>query len=347
MAYSTARLERYLDTVDRFLDVDSSRIREASNGDQYLTFKVTTRNARQERLEDKILTSINNAVDPDAYGVDTGSTGGRHTSTYTVILDKSNHDIDLISGRYRGYYNDVAGISERDADHATRPGYPTPYLIDGVHFKVDAPHATVLGQSIGDWTADWWTWGFQSPAQLVVPPNGPPIIEGNPFTDATGDFAGLNNGGPVFFVAGTFGGTAERTFNVPEGKPLLIPLVNFIANRFDTDIPTDVKLQKAEINQELAGIKDTITGLFAEIDGIPVQNLGLHYEETDFFSLGRARPDTLATVFGAPVGDDLYPSKSIGNWLMVEHLSPGEHTLHFGGSIDGTTVSVTDHIYII
>src|SRR4051794_29915191 len=151
MAYSTARLDKYLDYVDRFLDVDRLGIKEAPNGDQYLTFKVTTTNVRQEHLESKILTHLNNAVDPDAYGVYTGPTGGKHTSTYTVILDESNHDIDLISGRYRDFYNDLAGISLKDAQHATQPGYPTPYLIDGVPFKIDAPHATVLGQSIGNW----------------------------------------------------------------------------------------------------------------------------------------------------------------------------------------------------
>src|SRR4051812_24598422 len=98
MAYNVARLERYLDYVDTFLDVDKGAIKEAPNGDRYVEFKVTTHNAVQDGLERKVLGHVNHAVDPDPYGVYTGPTGGRHTSTYTVILDKSNHDIDLIGG---------------------------------------------------------------------------------------------------------------------------------------------------------------------------------------------------------------------------------------------------------
>ena len=53
--------------------------------------------------------------------------------------------------------------SNGDAAHATLPGYPTPYFIDGLSVKIDKPNATVLGQSIAAWTADWWTWTLQAP----------------------------------------------------------------------------------------------------------------------------------------------------------------------------------------
>lgn len=340
-------MERFLDYVDAFLDIDKLGIEEAPNGDRYLEFEVTTDNAFEERLERKVLGHINDAVDPDPYGIYTGPTGGRNTSTYTFVLDKSNNDFDLFSGGYDTYRNDVSGISEGDAAHAIRPGFPTPYLIDGMPFKVYDPHSTVLGQSIAEWTAEWWTWGFQAPARLVTQPDGSVTIEGNPLTDTTGEHANMDNDGPVFFVAGTFGGEVERSFTVPEGKPLLIPLVNYIVAKFADEQNGDVELQKAEIEKDLAPIRDTITDLFAEIDGIPIQNLGVHYEETDFFKMGPARAGTLNEVFGAPLDDDLYPSKSIGNWLMVDYLSPGEHTLHFGGTIDGTPVDITDNIYIL
>jgi hypothetical protein len=48
--------------------------------------------------------------------------------------------------------------------------------------------------------------------------------------DTTGAFAGVDNNRPVFFIAGTFStgdaaGAADRTFDVPAGKPLLIPML--------------------------------------------------------------------------------------------------------------------------
>src|SRR3954453_10844196 len=71
----------------------------------------------------------------------------------------------------------------------------------------------VAGRSIGEYTADWWQWalGFTAP--------------NDPFTDPDGTKANLNQSGPVFFVAGNSGGTTTRSFNVPAGKHLLVPLL--------------------------------------------------------------------------------------------------------------------------
>ena len=78
-------------------------------------------------------------------------------------------------------------------------------------------NSVVAGQSIADWTAAWWSWVWQSPAASYPP------------ADPNGIFANQNNNGPVFFIAGTTGTTtsATRSFNVPFGRPLLIPMINF------------------------------------------------------------------------------------------------------------------------
>src|SRR2546423_6015845 len=67
------------------------------------------------------------------------------------------------------------------------------------------------GKSYGAWAASWWQWAFSIPEAY------------NPVTDTTGAFAGVGQSGPVWFVAGTFGGSAERTFTVPAGKGLFLP----------------------------------------------------------------------------------------------------------------------------
>jgi len=38
------------------------------------------------------------------------------------------------------------------------------------------------------------------------------------------------------------------------------------------------------------------------------------------------------TSLGVPAGAELFPSKAAGYWLMIDGLSPGPHTLRFGGS---------------
>ena len=48
------------------------------------------------------------------------------------------------------------------------------------------------------WTSKWWQWAYSVPADV------------NPITDTTGKNCGQGQKGPVWFLAGTTGGTAER-----------------------------------------------------------------------------------------------------------------------------------------
>ena len=66
------------------------------------------------------------------------------------------------------------------------------------------PGSTVVGKTIGEWTAEWWKWAFSQ------------SVPNDAFTDATGANANVGQSGPVFFVAGTTGGTATREFTVPK-----------------------------------------------------------------------------------------------------------------------------------
>src|SRR3954470_21116236 len=68
------------------------------------------------------------------------------------------------------------------------------------------------GQSYGQWAVAWWQWALSVPAAS------------NPVADTTGEFAGEGQSGPVWFVAGTFQNSAERSFTVPAGKALLMPV---------------------------------------------------------------------------------------------------------------------------
>ncbi len=73
----------------------------------------------------------------------------------------------------------------------------------------------------------------------------------NPVEDNTGKFCGLGQSGPVWFLAGTFGGTVERTCTIPAGKALFYPLVNSIW--IDCPPPsTDAELTDAEVGWILA-----------------------------------------------------------------------------------------------
>ena len=194
-------------------------------------------------------------------------------------------------------------------------------------YDVLAPDAAVAGKSIADWTAAWWTWALQAPAAH------------DPIADTSGADAHVNNDGPVFFVAGSYGfGPLTRSFDVPAGRPLLVPLLNL----FDTEPAIlDSKYPGVTLadRQNAAGILvgdwlasvDT-SSLFASIDGNAVANPSQYLEVTGLFSMGPALAGSVVEGFGIVAGDVLDPTKSGGYWLMIEGLTLGAHTLHLGGT---------------
>ena len=71
--------------------------------------------------------------------------------------------------------------------------------------RVLPPQSHPHGKTYGEWAAAWWQWALSIPEAQ------------NPVADATGEFAGLGQSGPVWFLAGTFGNSAERTVTIPAG----------------------------------------------------------------------------------------------------------------------------------
>jgi hypothetical protein len=178
------------------------------------------------------------------------------------------------------------------------------------------PHSVVAGKTIGAWTADWWNWG------------GSFLRDTNPIFDRTGQFANLNQSGPVFFVGGsrsTEPQPVDRTFNVPGDKYLLIPLINWVVgNGVDDPAFPDTR---AEARAVTTGTISPAQ-LFFEVDGVPITGLASHREETpDFFTI------TVADNFPAIGPPGTYTDGfADGYWVMLAPLGGESHVLHFGGT---------------
>src|SRR3954452_21657178 len=181
-------------------------------------------------------------------------------------------------------------------------------------------HATVVGASIGEWTARWWQWAGAIPAaQNPVLDNGP--VE-------------LNQSGPVFYLPGS-GSTAPVTrtqVHVTSGKYLLFPMVNFI----DANVPQAP--WEGTITEEralLGGVLDTTMDLTATIDGQSVGGNLLTHREVDPFANGflvnMPEDNPFFPGYGIPAGE--YQSISDGYWLMVAPLSNGNHRIHFSSRV--------------
>src|SRR5215472_7958484 len=89
-----------------------------------------------------------------------------------------------------------------------------------------------------------------------------------PLDDTTGALANANNNGPVFYVAGNSGRTANRSFTVNEGTPLLFAVLNRAWIQYS--VPLE--------NQLAADFYAGTVSLNATIDGVPVSNLASYAE---------------------------------------------------------------------
>src|SRR5262245_47401786 len=77
---------------------------------------------------------------------------------------------------------------------------------------VAPPTASPHGKTYGEWAAEHsrWLW----PIPLGV----------NPGRDLDGSQCAINQDGPVWFLAGTFGGSVSRNCTIPAGKAIFFPL---------------------------------------------------------------------------------------------------------------------------
>jgi hypothetical protein len=195
------------------------------------------------------------------------------------------------------------------------------------------PGSTPYGLSYGEWTARWWQWALSIPADR------------NPLTDTTGEFCDEGQGGPVWFYAGTFGNSAERTCTVPAGKAIFMPVFNWVfgAGVFDCDptvpgVPCDVPSLRAAAaaNTEAAEI------LEVTIDGVSVQNVR-DYRAFSPQPFSLTYPEN--SVVGVPSGT-YSPNVADGYWLMLSPLSKGGHTLRVHVRAPGTIFGLIEYTVV-
>jgi hypothetical protein len=177
----------------------------------------------------------------------------------------------------------------------------------------------LFGNTYGEWTSKWWQWALS-------------ISTGkNPLEDKTGANCPIGQNGPVWFLAGTFGGSADRTCNVPPGKAIMFPVYNAECSYAEyPQYKTESELRNCAKDQA-----DKVTGLDASIDGIVIDNLKQKYRvQSPLFDFILPNNNVLGTSAG--------PSKAVsdGYWVILQPLSPGKHDVRFSGSaVDFTSTA--------
>jgi hypothetical protein len=179
------------------------------------------------------------------------------------------------------------------------------------------PADAIAGHSQEEWSRAWWQWA------------GSFDNKDSPVADRSGALCDRRQNGDVWFLAGTYGTRRTvRTCAVPRGKYLFFPLINYVVMPSSSQIP----LSCDRAARVAASMTDDPTALILEVDGVRVENLAVHRQATiECFDLGALTRDKI----------HVFPSAANGYYVMLRPLSPGRHTLNFGGALPSMLQAVT------
>ena len=229
------------------------------------------------------------------------------------------------------------------------------------------PSSLVYGKTYGEWSVAWWQWAFSSPFSQSA------------LNDATGARCGVGQGGRVWFLGGVFNssGTVVRDCTVPSWAALFIPILNGEWDQVGYDTPQTEQQLRATVGTLI----DHSTGMYMTVDGRPLVDLAAYRTRSAPFTYTMSATDNLyglncsatfppvcvdgsgqtvpfpglictggpnSRCTAAPVAPGYPGAVGDGYYVMLAPLSPGSHTLHFGGTFlddQGNPLWVLDITY--
>jgi hypothetical protein len=200
-------------------------------------------------------------------------------------------------------------------------GRPVPVVACDTPIRVVPASASPYGKPFGDWGARWWQWGLSIPA------------DDNPILDPTGEDCDAGQKGPVWFLAGTFGGPVERTCTVPAGKAILLPLLNWVLwypedNEWAVSLSVPGNTPTEVLRNLATELTDHTFALGCSVDGVPLADLlSLRGASSTAFAID------LADVIDGYEPGPRKPAVSDGHWLILAPLPRGEHTIVSQGAM--------------
>lgn len=180
-----------------------------------------------------------------------------------------------------------------------------------------------FGIPYAEWTGKWWKWALEAPAAR------------NPVSDVTGENCAEGQEGPVWFLAGTFGGSAVRSCTIPADKAVLwnpisqeCSYAEFPALKTESDLRSCVR-----------NFQDKVTDAEVTIDGMKLQNLSSYRIQSPLFNFTLPQDNVLALPEQTTTG------VSDGIWVFLQPLPPGNHQIQSKGvSVDFTGPAVQNFV---
>lgn len=175
--------------------------------------------------------------------------------------------------------------------------------------------ARAYGKTYGEWTVAYWQW------VLGIP------FANNPWAnDNTGEFAGVGQSGPVWFLGGTPGNSVIRMFTMPPGKGIFMPINQWIFGAAVFDCQPSVPSVPCHVPTLRAAAAAAANGVFnmaVSIDGTLVSN-PFNYRAVSPTSFSVTLPAD--NVVGLAPGT-YAPQVSDGYYLMLPPLAAGLHMI--------------------
>lgn len=180
-------------------------------------------------------------------------------------------------------------------------------------------------------SARWWQWALSYPAADI------------PFFNAGGpvDLSDGQSGSTWFLAGANYGLDTARTGEVPAGTTLFFPLANLINDYpcppeygFEPDPGESLEHFLQRTGNEFL---PNLTDLFAEVDGIALTDLDVYRTTSPMFTF-EADP-ALNTFFDPCITGTPQNGVSVGYYLLLAPLRPGNHTLHFGAPSWGQDIT--------
>jgi len=205
----------------------------------------------------------------------------------------------------------------------------TPFII--LHVRGDTINPSVFAIDSKPYGIPYAEYGGMWNKWLISVPQ--PV---NPATDPTGKNCAQNQAGAVWFLAGTTGGSAERTCAIPAGKAILFAVMG---SECDYASYPNVKSEPQLVLCAQADDNRAIN-LQATIDGVNLKQLDKYRATSPLFNV--TFPSN--NLFGSPPGQT--QGIADGFWVFFQPLTPGKHELHFSGLTPGNPTTGTTNFAI-
>ncbi len=192
----------------------------------------------------------------------------------------------------------------------------------------------LFGKSNQQWSTEWWKTMMSYDCAH------------NPLNQQSWSIT-VNQASPVVFLTGMTSGISVRTIEVSRDKALFIPIINVLkeypAVNLDQNPRPDQTVEQF-LKTEAAKYINLATNIKVVLDRNLIKITATDRVATDLFYF-KANKD-LAGCVGQAVTGQLQVGVSDGYWIVIDHLSPGRHTLHTHAEILATGI-VPDVYYNI